>query len=52
MLADGLPIRPWKFRVEAVMQTSSSARRPMCPPKQAPQVELVTTAPASINVST
>ena len=51
-LAKGLPIRPLKLRVDAVIQTSSSARSPMCPPKHAPHVELVTTAPASINVST
>ena len=48
----GLPMRPLKFRVDAVMHVSSSPRRPMCPPKQAPHVELVTTAPASISVST
>ena len=51
-LAFGLPMRPWKLRVDAVMHTSSSASRPMCPPKHAPHVELVTTAPASISVST
>ena len=50
--AFGLPMRPLKFRVEAVMHTSSSASSPICPPKQAPHVELVTTAPASIRVST
>ena len=51
-LASGLPIRPLKLRVDAVMHTSPSASSPMWPPKHAPQVELVTTAPASISVST
>src|ERR1700722_17434605 len=50
--AEGLPMRPLKFRVDAVMHTSPSPSPPICPPKHAPHVELVTTAPASIRVST
>ena len=51
-LAVGLPMRPWKFRVDAVMHTSPSASNHIWPPKHAPHVELVTTAPASIKVDT
>ena len=52
MRADGSPMRPLKLRVLAVMHTSSGPSTPMWPPRQAPQVAGVTTAPASIRVAT
>jgi len=52
MRAVGSPMRPLKLRVLAVMQVSPAPSTPMWPPKQAPQVAGVTTAPASISVCT
>ena len=44
-------MRPLLLRVLAVMQVSLAPSRPMWPPLQAPQVGLVTTAPASMKIS-
>ena len=52
MRAEGSPIRPLKLRVLAVMQTSFGPSTPIWPPMQAPQVAVVTMAPASISVCT
>ena len=47
----GSPMRPLKFRVLEVMQTSCSASTPMWPPPQAPHVGGAMVAPASIRVT-
>ena len=52
MRALGSPMRPLKLRGLAVMQVSPGPSTPMWPPAQAPQVALVTSAPASTSVAT
>ena len=42
------PMRPGKFRLVLVMQTSPGARMPSCAPRQAPQPGVVMVAPAFI----
>ena len=44
-------MRPTKLRFEVEMQRSFAARIPIYPPRHAPQVGLLTTAPASTKIS-
>src|SRR5271169_2712392 len=51
MRALGSPMRPLKLRVLAVMHVSPGPSTPIWPPPHAPQVALVTPAPASSSVA-
>jgi hypothetical protein len=46
-----LPILPTKFRFVVEMARSPSARMPICPPRQGPQVGVLTAAPALMKIS-
>lgn len=46
-----LPMRPTKLRLVVDTHRSPSARTPICPPRHGPQVGVLTTAPALINIS-
>lgn len=45
------PMRPTKFRLVVLTQRSPTPKIPIYPPKHAPQVGLLTTAPASTKIS-
>ena len=45
------PILPTKLRLVVATALSPSASIPICPPRQGPQVGVLTTAPADTNVS-
>ena len=42
------PMRPTKFRFDVAMAVSPFARMPICPPRQGPQVGVLTAPPASM----